>query len=121
VADAALKQSKRAWLPATPAPTDLDGVCDLPGTKVVFDIGAAPLGALPDGPTVVVVGPEGGLTPEELSRLDDAGAVRVGLAGGVLRAETAAIVGAALVADRLGRWKPGTEGSSPLTLAAEHE
>ncbi|MFP5225340.1 MAG: RsmE family RNA methyltransferase [Actinomycetota bacterium] len=120
VAEAALKQSRRVWLPETPPPTDLEGVCELPGTKIVFDIGAPPLGEA-SGPSVVVIGPEGGFTQEELARLDRAGAVRVGLAGGVLRAETAAIAAATLVADRLGRWMPGTQGAEPPTLAADHE
>lgn len=48
---------------------------------------------IPEGTSEVVllIGPEGGWTDEELSRAELAGAVRVRIADGVLRAETAAI------------------------------
>jgi 16S rRNA (uracil1498-N3)-methyltransferase len=61
--------------------------------------------ALPDEvPSVrVVVGPEGGFSAGEAGRARDAGAVTVSLGPGILRTETAAVVGAALVLSRYGR------------------
>jgi 16S rRNA (uracil1498-N3)-methyltransferase len=45
----------------------------------------------------LIVGPEGGLTPEEVALARDAGASVVSLGKRILRAETAAVVGSALV------------------------
>ena len=53
------------------------------------------------GGWVVLVGPEGGFSPEELAGLDDAGTVgRMAIGPHVLRAETAAIAAAAVLAAR---------------------
>jgi 16S rRNA (uracil1498-N3)-methyltransferase len=46
----------------------------------------------------LVIGPEGGFTPQERSLLVDYGAKGILLSRNTLRAETAAVVGAALVA-----------------------
>lgn len=104
VAIAALKQSRRAWLPTVSDPVDLEDVLAL-ADLVAFDLGGAALAPAPwAGPQTVVIGPEGGFTAHERATLVDAGARIATLAGGVLRAETAAIVAAGLVADRMGRW-----------------
>jgi 16S rRNA (uracil1498-N3)-methyltransferase len=50
----------------------------------------------------LVVGPEGGFSDHERAALSKAGAVVLALGGRVLRAETAALVGVALVQHRLG-------------------
>lgn len=105
VARAALKQSRRSWLPSVEDPTDLDGVIAGANRLLVFDLGAPPLPAsLSNEPVTIVIGPEGGFSDEERELLRDADAGWTGLTGGVLRAETAAIVAAALAIDRLGRW-----------------
>lgn len=53
-----------------------------------------------DAVRVVVIGPEGGFTPEEMAQVD----ARVSLPGGILRAETAAIAAGVLLAEnRRGR------------------
>ena len=54
-------------------------------------------------PTRILVGPEGGFTEEEVDRMRGAGAALASLGSGILRTETAAVVGAALVLARLGR------------------
>lgn len=54
---------------------------------------------------LLVVGPEGGISDRELERLVGAGAVPVRLGPHVLRTSTAGPVAAALVAQRLGRWR----------------
>ena len=97
VAREAAMQSRRAWLPAVDAPVPL---VDLAGTDglVVAELGAPTARDLaapgPQGWTLVV-GPEGGLTTEEVRALAPAG--RLGLGPHVLRAETAAVAGAALL------------------------
>jgi len=54
-------------------------------------------------PTRILVGPEGGFTEEEVDRMRGAGAALASLGSGILRTETAAVVGAALVLARFGR------------------
>lgn len=57
--------------------------------------GAIPAGEAP-APGLIVVGPEGGFTPEEEAALTARGAVAVTLGRTVLRVETACVVGAAM-------------------------
>ncbi|PZE68912.1 16S rRNA (uracil(1498)-N(3))-methyltransferase [Curtobacterium sp. MCBD17_021] len=52
----------------------------------------------------LVVGPEGGIDPAELDRLEAAGAVRVRLGDTVLRTSTAGPAALAVLQARLGRW-----------------
>ncbi|HYH47250.1 MAG TPA: RsmE family RNA methyltransferase, partial [Thermoanaerobaculia bacterium] len=51
----------------------------------------------PAAPAALLIGPEGGWSPEERSELAAAGWRAVGLGPRVLRAETAAVVAAALL------------------------
>jgi 16S rRNA (uracil1498-N3)-methyltransferase len=53
---------------------------------------------------VLVVGPEGGIAPDELDALADAGATAVRLGDTVLRTSTAGPAALAVVNARLGRW-----------------
>ncbi|CAM3815122.1 16S rRNA (uracil(1498)-N(3))-methyltransferase [Isoptericola cucumis] len=53
---------------------------------------------------LVVVGPEGGISDEEVAALADAGAVPARLGPHVLRTSTAGPVAIALLSQRLGRW-----------------
>ncbi len=94
-------------LPAHLAP--LDGVIVLweeAGAEAggISDALAGVEAAGPDGVVQValVVGPEGGLTAEEVDGLVEAGARVAGLGRFLLRAETAALVGLALVIHELG-------------------
>ena len=57
-----------------------------------------------EGPVVVVVGPEGGLTEEELATLTGAGASAVRLGAEVLRTSTAGVASVAAVLSRTARW-----------------
>jgi 16S rRNA (uracil1498-N3)-methyltransferase len=50
----------------------------------------------------IVVGPEGGLTDEEVAALRDRGAVAVSLGEAILRTETAALAAASIVLSRFG-------------------
>ncbi|MCX5382553.1 16S rRNA (uracil(1498)-N(3))-methyltransferase [Streptomyces sp. NBC_00083] len=56
------------------------------------------------GEIVLVVGPEGGVSPDELSAFAAAGAKPHRLGGSVLRTSTAGTVAAALLMTRTGRW-----------------
>ena len=53
---------------------------------------------------VLVVGPEGGIAPDELDRLEAAGAERVRLGDTVLRTSTAGPAAIAVLSATLGRW-----------------
>lgn len=107
IAREAAKQSRRAWLPEVGAPAPLDAL-QLPEPSFVLDeetVGG--LGeALPEeAPEEVglVVGPEGGFGREEVAALAARGVKPVSLGPLILRAETAAMVAAAVVGVRYGR------------------
>ncbi|MEV0469364.1 16S rRNA (uracil(1498)-N(3))-methyltransferase [Streptomyces prunicolor] len=71
------------------------------------DYGSEPLATaeLPtEGEIVLVVGPEGGVTPEELALFEDAGAKAYRLGRSVLRTSTAGTAASALLLGRTGRW-----------------
>ena len=57
-----------------------------------------------DGTIVIVVGPEGGLTPAERAQLTAAGAVEARLGPQVLRTSTAGPIAVALLQSRTPRW-----------------
>jgi 16S rRNA (uracil1498-N3)-methyltransferase len=75
------------------------------GKLVFWEQGGAPLPADASGPAEAwaVTGPEGGLDAAEVAELRGLGYTAVGLGPAILRAETAAVVAAALLLDRLGR------------------
>lgn len=107
----AAKQSRRPWIPGvhppvtTPEATAL--LADATAALVLHEEATAGLGALklPDrGRIVVVVGPEGGISPEELAAFAAAGGRPVRLGDAVLRTSTAGPAALAALALRLGRW-----------------
>ena len=115
VALAATKQSRRARLPEVAelvvGRALLDRVArivDDGGTVLVLHEEAdQPLRSVPlptNGEVAVVVGPEGGLSPREVSELRDRGAAVVRLGPHVLRSSTAGPIATALLAQALGRW-----------------
>ncbi|WP_035849313.1 16S rRNA (uracil(1498)-N(3))-methyltransferase [Kitasatospora azatica] len=74
---------------------------------VLHEEGAEPLAtaALPtDGELVLIVGPEGGVSPEELAAFAEAGAKPYRLGPSVLRTSTAGVAAGALLLGRTGRW-----------------
>jgi len=110
-AAAAAKQSRRAWLPeVTEAAVtgDLARRAAAASLAVLLDPAAATAlsaMALPgSGDILVIVGPEGGVSPAEAAELTGAGAVPAHLGRTVLRASSAGLVAAAVVASRSGRW-----------------
>jgi 16S rRNA (uracil1498-N3)-methyltransferase len=99
VAREASMQSRRARVPEISRPSPLLDLVGRPGLVLADRAGrgSALSEAPPEGWTVLV-GPEGGLSTTELEALD--GVPRVGVGSHVLRAETAAVAVAALLAAR---------------------
>jgi 16S rRNA (uracil1498-N3)-methyltransferase len=107
----AAKQSRRAWFPDVTPQADL--------TAVAARVAAAALAVLLDpeatgrladlrppaaGDVVLIVGPEGGVTPAEQEALTAAGAVAARLGPTVLRASSAGAVAAGVLLARTSRW-----------------
>ncbi|MFC9912231.1 16S rRNA (uracil(1498)-N(3))-methyltransferase [Streptomyces sp. NPDC059862] len=105
------KQSRRVRFPEVgEAATSKQVAALLAGADfaaVLHESGDEPLAAaeLPaDGEIVLVVGPEGGVSPEELALFEEAGAKAYRLGPTVLRTSTAGTAAAALLLGRTGRW-----------------
>lgn len=107
----AAKQARRSWHPvvadlaSTATVAELVASADL--AVVLHEASAAALAALPvpaTGRIVVVVGPEGGLSDDEVAALTAAGAVSVRLGAEVLRTSTAGVVAVAALLTRTPRW-----------------
>ena len=126
VVTAAAKQARRAWIPEVRAAVDGAGLqaavaaADLavilhedavrplrqvleawlesigPGEAMADDAGSREV--------LLIVGPEGGISPREVTRLCDAGAVTALLGHHVLRSSTAGPAATVLASDILGRW-----------------
>jgi 16S rRNA (uracil1498-N3)-methyltransferase len=96
VAAEALKQCRRGRLPQVGPVVDIPGLAAQGGALILLDrSGSAPDSRVPR-PTTLVIGPEGGLTPDEVTALRAAGATTVRLAGAILRIETAALAATAV-------------------------
>jgi 16S rRNA (uracil1498-N3)-methyltransferase len=111
VAREASMQSRRVWLPTITGPVSLADACARPGAAVA-DPDGAPLAAsaaastaAPNAsvattssaaaPSLIIIGPEGGFDDDEIP----ASVARVSLGGTILRAETATLVAATLLAN----------------------
>ena len=117
IAREAAKQSHRAWLPVLDGPVpEADAAASAsagPGLGLVAHPAAGcrlrdvleDRVPTPGGPESVwvVVGPEGGLSEDEVATFAAAGAVPVSLGPQILRTETASVVAAALVLHHFGR------------------
>jgi len=122
VVTAAAKQARRAWIPEVRAAVDGSGLqaavsaADL--AIILHEDAVRPLRRVleswrdGDGGTPVsvpreillIVGPEGGISPREVTRLCGAGAVTALLGHHVLRSSTAGPAATVLASDILGRW-----------------
>ena len=117
VVTAAAKQARRAWIPAVRGIVDSNGlakaVADADLAIILHEDAKNPLrevlekwevdGASPSE-VLLIVGPEGGISPREVTRLSDAGAVTALLGHHVLRSSTAGPAAVVLASDVLGRW-----------------
>jgi 16S rRNA (uracil1498-N3)-methyltransferase len=105
----ATKQARRSWLPEV---TELASTEDVVALVAAADLAVVlhedaelPLAALDPGDAssiVVVVGPEGGISDEELAAFDAARVVRLGTS--VLRTSTAGVAAVAAILSRTPRW-----------------
>lgn len=107
----AAKQARRSWLPTvTPLAATADLAALVAGADlavVLHEDATLPLSSLgvpASGRIVVVVGPEGGIAPDELAALADAGAQSVRLGTEVLRTSTAGVAAVAALLARTPRW-----------------
>lgn len=105
----AAKQAHRRWVPEVAVPASTSDLAARVSTQrvLLLDPGApARLSELePDGRDVVlVVGPEGGISEDEIAKLVAAGAERVLLGDTVLRTSTAGPAAIAVLSVALGRW-----------------
>jgi 16S rRNA (uracil1498-N3)-methyltransferase len=111
----AAKQSIRPWVPVVDDPVDTKALIaratdsEAPTRILVLEPTAADRLSSVDlasgpGTTLLVVGPEGGISPRELELLTEAGAQLVRLGDEVLRTSTAGPAAIAVANVALGRW-----------------
>ncbi|HVX06601.1 16S rRNA (uracil(1498)-N(3))-methyltransferase [Humibacter sp.] len=108
----ATKQSMRAWLPEVAVPATIAGLTSRARASrmLVLEPGAPRrlseirVDSGDDRDLVVVVGPEGGIAPDETERLVEAGAEAVRLGSSVLRTSSAGPAALAVLNVALGRW-----------------
>jgi RsmE family RNA methyltransferase len=96
-AQAALEQSRGPWLLEVEGPVAIRDLPDVPTLLVAERETNPPPSVVDDG--ILIVGPEAGLAEGEVPE----SAYRVSLGTRVLRVETAAVVGAAVLLERSGR------------------
>jgi 16S rRNA (uracil1498-N3)-methyltransferase len=111
---AAGKQSRRARLPQVGATVTNRQLMERLGTVaaafVLHEEASDALASVPlpepghSGDLMILVGPEGGIDPDELTVFGDAGARAVRLGPLVLRTSTAGAAALAVLSARLGRW-----------------
>ena len=125
VVTAAAKQARRAWIPevraavdgaglqAAVAAADLAVILHEDAVRPLRQVLEAWLDSWPPATRrrtaepreiLLIVGPEGGISPREVTRLCDAGAVTALLGHHVLRSSTAGPAATVLASDILGRW-----------------
>ena len=108
----AAKQARRAWFPTVADLAGTDEVVRLLAEAsvrvVLHEAASGPLADVPvpgRGEIVIVVGPEGGITDEELDAFSAVGAEPLRLGSSVLRSSTAGVAAAAALLSRTPRWR----------------
>lgn len=108
----ATKQSRRAWLPVVDDLATTTDVVTLLGAAalgvVLHEDAAVPLSSLAvpsAGPIVIVVGPEGGLSDDEVAAFVSARARSVRLGAEVLRTSTAGVAAVSALLAQTPRWR----------------
>lgn len=105
------KQARRSWFPevgelASTAAV-VEQIADADLALVLHEDADRPLASVDvpsTGRVLLIVGPEGGLTEDELTAFSDAGAVSVRMGAEVLRTSTAGVAAAAALLARTPRW-----------------
>ena len=88
--------------PTGPQPTGPQPTASQPGVPGPEKLSPPPLPV--SGDIVLIVGPEGGISPDELTAFTNAGATSARLGESVLRTSTAGAVAAAVLMTATGRW-----------------
>ncbi|QLQ10204.1 MAG: 16S rRNA (uracil(1498)-N(3))-methyltransferase [Nocardioidaceae bacterium] len=108
----AAKQARRSWFPEITEVADTDQVATLlagAGVRVVLhEAASGPLADIPipgRAEIVIVVGPEGGISEEELAAFAAVGAEPMRMGSSVLRSSTAGVAAAAALLSRTPRWR----------------
>lgn len=119
VATAAAKQARRAWIPEVRAAVETPGLAAAAGAadlavilhedavrplRSVLETWQAAANGSEPREILLIVGPEGGISPREVTRLCSAGAVTALVGHHVLRSSTAGPAAVVLASDVLGRW-----------------
>jgi 16S rRNA (uracil1498-N3)-methyltransferase len=101
VAREAAEQSERGRIPPVSAPVPLAEALAASAVLLYERHDGQRLSAL-EPPTSVVIGPEGGFTPDEVAAAERAGATIAGMGPRILRSETVAVAAAAVILSRSG-------------------
>lgn len=118
VVTAAAKQARRAWVPEVRPAVDTPALARLVETAglaiILHEDAVRPLRTVLEAwqgqngvdplEVLLIVGPEGGISPREVTRLCGNGAVTALLGHHVLRSSTAGPAAVVLASDILGRW-----------------
>jgi 16S rRNA (uracil1498-N3)-methyltransferase len=132
VAREAAKQSRRTWWPVVAPVADLDAVTGVVSSAdvawVLHEQATESLSALladgalhHAGRAVLVVGPEGGLSPDELTQVASSGGTAVRLGPTVLRTSTAGVVAASLVLAETASWGRTLRSRGYRPEGSDHE
>ena len=105
----AAKQARRAYVPGVTEPVGTTALVKRTAAArlVLHEAATERLSSVPlpaSGEVLLVVGPEGGITDQELSMLTGTGGRAVRLGTEVLRTSTAGVAALAVLSVRLGRW-----------------
>lgn len=105
------KQSRRSWFPEV---TDLAQTAEVveriraaDAAILLWESATRPMSelVLPDsGEILLLIGPEGSFTPEEVAAFEEAGAIAVKMGAEVLRTSTAGLAATAALLSRTPRW-----------------
>jgi 16S rRNA (uracil1498-N3)-methyltransferase len=108
----ASKQSRRARIPVIGSLSStaavLRRIIDAEAALVLHEEASEPLTDVtlpPSGDVLLIVGPEGGVSPEEVKTFAEAGASPVRLGAEVMRTSTAGAAALAVLSAKSGRWR----------------
>ncbi len=113
VTRAATEQSRRSWMPVIHAPMTSQALAqrfsDYDHVVVLSESGTPNSPKIYSGSVLLIVGPEGGVSPHEHKLFANAVSLRLGTS--VFRSETAGVVGAAYLFSTSGEWDSESGGS----------
>jgi len=101
IAREAAEQSERGIVPPVGAPVGLSEVLT-PGSVLLYERNDGVRLAALENPSTVIIGPEGGFSPDEVSAAHEAGAIIAGLGPRILRSPTVGVAVAATILSRTG-------------------